>query len=48
MEPGISPEERSFAEEGIVAKKDVDYAAEHMGAGDLSNLLDDGKPPRLY
>jgi len=47
-EPGKSPEERSFADDGIVAKKDDRYAAEHMGAGDLSNLIDDGRPKRLY
>jgi hypothetical protein len=47
-EPGVSAEERTFADDGIVEKKDDRYAAEHMGAGDLSNLLDDGKPKRLY
>lgn len=47
-EPGVSAEERSFADDGITEKKSDRYAVEHMGAGDLSNLLDDGKPPRLY
>ena len=42
----MSPEERSFADEGIVERKTDRFAGEHLGGGDPSRLLDDGRPPR--
>jgi hypothetical protein len=44
----VSPEERSFADEGITEKQADRFAEEHLGAGDPSRLIDDGRPRRLY